>query len=92
MRIRSEHKGKSGAYRSIVYYRKENFMIFMYLFAKNDQANLTPIEFKRFILVAREFDKADLNKINTLCTKRELILYGKEHSQDKSQKTMGTGK
>ena len=55
-RIASMYQGKRGAYRSIVYYRSGDVMIFMHLFAKNEQDNITQKEFKELVLVARLYD------------------------------------
>lgn len=40
-RIRFQGKGKSGSGRTIVYYKKEDRVIFVHGFAKNEKTNLT---------------------------------------------------
>lgn len=55
-RIASRYQGKRGAYRGILYYRSDDLMVFMYLFAKNDRENITPKEMKELILIARLYD------------------------------------
>jgi len=55
-RIASQHKGKRGSYRSILYYRSGDLMVFMYLFAKNDRENITPKEMNELVQIARLYD------------------------------------
>jgi hypothetical protein len=55
-RVASRYQGKSGAYRSIVYYRTSELMVFLYLFAKNDRENITPKEMKELIQISRLYD------------------------------------
>jgi hypothetical protein len=55
-RIAARHKGKRGGYRSILYYRKGDLIVFMYLFAKKDRANITVKEMKELIEIARNYD------------------------------------
>ena len=45
-RIARENEGKSGGYRTIIFYRKEDRAFFVYGFAKNDKANITQHEKK----------------------------------------------
>jgi hypothetical protein len=44
------------AYRSILYYRSGDLMVFMYLFAKNDRENITPKEMNELVQIARLYD------------------------------------
>lgn len=55
-RIAARHKGKRGGYRSILYYRKDDLIVFMFLFAKKDRANIKPKEMKELIEIARNYD------------------------------------
>jgi hypothetical protein len=42
-RIARDGQGKSGGYRAIIFYRKEDKAFFMFGFAKNDQENLQKV-------------------------------------------------
>jgi hypothetical protein len=55
-RIASRYQGKRGAYRSILYYRSGDLMVFMYLFAKNDRENITPKEMNELVQIAHLYD------------------------------------
>ncbi len=55
-RIAARHRGKRGGYRSILYYRRGDLIVFMYLFAKKDRANITTKEMKELIEIARNYD------------------------------------
>jgi hypothetical protein len=43
-RIARPGAGKSGGYRVILFFRKEERLFFAYIFAKSDQANISPKE------------------------------------------------
>ena len=55
-RIAARHKGKSGGYRSILYYRSGELLVFVFLFAKKDRANITAKEMKELVELARMYD------------------------------------
>jgi len=55
-RIAARHRGKRGGYRSILYYRRGDLIVFMYLFAKKDRANITTKEMKELIEIARNYE------------------------------------
>lgn len=55
-RIASRYHGKRGAYRSILYYRRGDLMVFMYLFAKNDREDITPKEMNELVQIAHLYD------------------------------------
>ncbi|MBU4264113.1 MAG: type II toxin-antitoxin system RelE/ParE family toxin [Proteobacteria bacterium] len=52
-RIRFQGKGKSGSGRTIVCYKRENRLIFVHGFAKNEKANLTIKELNAFKELAK---------------------------------------
>lgn len=52
-RIRFQGKGKSGSGRTIVFYKREDRVIFIHGFAKNEKSNLTTKELNAF----KEFAK-----------------------------------
>jgi hypothetical protein len=43
-RLRRRNEGKSGGFRTIILFRWKTLAIFVYGFAKNDRANITPAE------------------------------------------------
>jgi len=47
-RISRPNEGKSGGYRTIIFYRQGNRAFFVYGFAKNDQENITEEDEKAF--------------------------------------------
>ena len=56
-RISFEGRGKSGSGRTIIFYRKDDRVIFIHGFAKNEKANLSKKELHAF----KEFSKILLN-------------------------------
>ncbi|PHS34052.1 MAG: hypothetical protein COA92_03180 [Sulfurovum sp.] len=73
VRVSQEHSGKSGAYRTIVVYRKDDRAVMVYGFMKKEQENLSSSELKSFKKLAKdilalnneELDKAIENKVFT---------------------------
>lgn len=52
-RVAQPGAGKSGGYRTIILYRTQARAVFVYGFAKNDKANLTPDELKAYRMAAK---------------------------------------
>jgi hypothetical protein len=64
-RLARQGEGKRGGYRTILVYRKGDRAVFVYGFAKSDQANLSPVELREYQKLARiymRFTEADLAK------------------------------
>jgi len=64
-RLARQGEGKRGGYRTILVYRRSDRAIFVYGFAKSDQANLSPVELREYQKLARiymRFSEADLAK------------------------------
>ncbi|WP_037426442.1 type II toxin-antitoxin system RelE/ParE family toxin [Sinorhizobium sp. CCBAU 05631] len=53
-RVARAGQGKSGGYRTIVLYRKEQRAFFIFGFAKSGQANIDDVEVDRFKKMAKE--------------------------------------
>ena len=53
-RIAREGQGRSGGFRTILFYRERDRAVFLHLFAKNDQDNLTAVEQDTYRELARE--------------------------------------
>lgn len=51
--------GKSGGYRMVIAYRRENRAVFLYGFAKNERDNIAPDEMKSLREIAAGFLDAD---------------------------------
>jgi hypothetical protein len=77
-RIASLHKGKRGSYRSILYYRNGDLMVFMYLFAKNDRENITPKEMNELVQIARLYDSMHERAIENSITGNRLTRWNYE--------------
>ena len=77
-RIPSQNQGKRGAYRSILYYRTGDLMVFVYLFAKNDVENISPKELKEMILLSRLFDTMHGQDIHKAILEGKLVRWNYE--------------
>lgn len=61
VRTRKRGQGKSGGYRTLVAYRKNDLAIFIYGFAKSERENLEPDELKSFKKLAKDLLRLDKN-------------------------------
>ncbi len=77
-RIASPHKGKRSSYRSILYYRSGDLMVFMYLFAKNDLDNITSKEMDELVQIARLYDTMHGKAIEAAITENRLMRWNYE--------------
>jgi hypothetical protein len=59
-------RGKSGGFRTILVYRKDEIAIFIYGFSKTDKDNLDNDELKYFKKLAKDLLSIDNHKINDL--------------------------
>ena len=50
-----EGRGKSGGFRNIFFWKKDEFIIFCLLFAKNEQDNISPDEKKALKILSDEY-------------------------------------
>jgi hypothetical protein len=74
-RVARSGGGKSGGYRTIVFYRRDTRAVFAYGFAKNDRDNIDPNELRDFRDAARTIlalTEADMNKAVTNGAFREI--------------------
>lgn len=61
-----QHVGKAGAHRAILFYRDGDKLVFLHLFAKNVQANLTRVEteaYKELAGVLAHLTTADIERL-----------------------------
>lgn len=71
-RIARPGQGKSGGYRTIIIFKKEEKAFFMYGFAKNKQENITKDELKTYKEAAKIFLTISDNQLNKLLKAGEL--------------------
>ncbi len=65
-RIAKQGKGKSGGYRTIIAFKREDKAFFLYGFAKNQQDNIEQDALKSLKNLAKELLVLDDNQINRL--------------------------
>ncbi len=58
-RIARPGEGKSGGYRTLIYFRTEDISIFLFGYAKNDRSNLSQTELKMLRVLAAAYDAAE---------------------------------
>ena len=57
-------RGKSGGFRNIFFWKKDEFIIFCLLFAKNERDNLSWDENKVFEILSKQYDHLTEDEIN----------------------------
>ena len=70
-RIARVGQGKSGGYRSIIFFRKGDRALFVYGFAKSDRANVHPNEVAEFKKIAKGFFALTDKQIESLLLEEE---------------------
>jgi hypothetical protein len=63
IRAKKNGAGKSGGFRNIFYWKKDELIIFCFLFAKNDQVDLSFDEEKALRILFNEYSKLSENEI-----------------------------
>lgn len=71
-RVAAAGRGKSGSWRTIVAYRTEGRVFFMYGFAKNERSNIKEDELRLFKLLASELVAHDDRMLSRLIEAGEL--------------------
>ncbi|MGB1252100.1 MAG: type II toxin-antitoxin system RelE/ParE family toxin [Candidatus Promineifilaceae bacterium] len=72
-RIPRRGQGKSGGYRTIVIFKKDDKAFFIYGFAKSDQANISKQELQAFKLAAKELLALSEKQIEQLIKNNALM-------------------
>jgi hypothetical protein len=72
-RVGSRFGGKRGGYRSILYYRVQHVIVFMFIYAKNEQEDITEQEKKAFGELAGIFDQMDNAALMKAITENRLV-------------------
>lgn len=79
IRMRDEHKGKSGSYRTLWFWKRGELVILCFLFAKNQAENLTDKEEKGLKLLAKEWSGLTRDEIEALIAQGEFERIEDEH-------------
>ena len=80
-RIARPHEGKSGGYRTIIYYRRGNRAFFVFGFSKKDRENLSANEeeiHKKSAGIVLGLSEEQLKELIELGTYTEVICHAKE--------------
>lgn len=72
-RIGSRFGGKRGGYRSIVYCRIGQAIVFVYLYAKNERENITEREKKAFAEYAGVLEQMDIAALKKAIDENKLV-------------------
>jgi hypothetical protein len=73
-RVARQGQGKSGGFRTIVFYRKDERAFFIYGFAKSDRANLKKDEEEGFRKLAKEMLAFSEEQIKKLVAAGKLVI------------------
>jgi len=63
IRVSGENRGKSGGYRTLLAYKKNDRAIFLYAFAKNEKESLNKDELKVLKKLSGDFTGIDIEEI-----------------------------
>ena len=66
IRASKEGQGKSGGFRNIFFWKRDELIVFCLLFGKNEQDNLTADEKKALKILSDEYDQLTENEIKVL--------------------------
>jgi hypothetical protein len=69
-RVARPGKGRSGGFRTILAYRRGERAIFLHMFAKSQQANLSAVELELYQDLARVFDALTEHQLDALVSER----------------------
>lgn len=65
-RVPRENEGRSGGYRTIIFYKKGRISVFLHMFAKSGQANLKASELQVYVQLAKGYEKLTAAQIKEL--------------------------
>ena len=74
-RLGGHGTGKRGGYRTICYYKIKEFLIFFFMYLKSKKSKIEPKEMKELILLSREYDNLNEEKIENLIKIMDFINY-----------------
>ncbi len=73
IRVKREHSGKSSGFRTIVVYKENEKIIFLYGFGKNEKDNISKTELLYFKKLGNDFLALDENQIKQLIEAKSLF-------------------
>jgi hypothetical protein len=73
IRVKREHSGKSSGFRTIVVYKENEKVIFLYGFGKNEKDNISKTELLYFKKLGNDFLALDENQIKQLIEAKSLF-------------------
>jgi len=73
VRVKREHSGKSSGFRTIVVYKENEKVIFLYGFGKNEKENISKKELLYFKKLGNDFLALDENQIKQLIETKSLF-------------------
>ena len=82
-RIGRKNEGRSGGFRTIVFYRQGDRAIFLHLFAKNDRGNLTSTELAAYREFAKHLAMLTIEQIRKLVEQEKWIEIDDEYDKEK---------
>ena len=71
IRAAKEGKGKSGGFRNIFFWKRDELIVFCLLFGKNEQDNLTADEKKALKILSHEYDRLTADEVEILMQKNQ---------------------
>jgi hypothetical protein len=71
IRAAKEGKGKSGGFRNIFFWKRDERIIFCLLFGKNEQDNLTEDEKRASRILSNEYERLTDDEINMMVRKNQ---------------------
>ncbi len=66
-------RGKSGGFRSVFFWKREELIVFCSLFAKNEQDNLSSDEQKALKMLSAEYDKLTEDEIRDKIENKQFL-------------------
>lgn len=72
-RVARPNAGKSGSYRTIIAFRRDDRAVFLHLFAKNEKTNINKQELEALTALASHYLKMNSSDIETAVEQRALM-------------------
>jgi len=81
IRVASEGSGKSSSFRTIVVYRKEDRVVMVYGFMKQEQENLSTNELKSFKTLAKDILNLSIEELQQAVEKSVFVKIGENNER-----------
>jgi hypothetical protein len=82
-RVARKNEGRSGGFRTIIFYQQGDRAVFLHLFAKSDKGNLTKAEAAAYRDFAKELATIKAERIKVLVDLKKWIEIDDENDQEK---------